>query len=146
MSPRPHLVAILRKNVLVGSRVVEQSQRVISHVGECVEEAWSETHSEADGAHDFDVQMVAGYEKRLHDGGEDITRGVMGPVVGVAWLVVTTYLERFFEVGVDTAEGGDKRGVGELGYFFTAVGDVTAVGFGGGLGRVSCVGHRGIRI
>lgn len=90
--------------------------------------------------------MVAGCEKRLHGGGEDSTRGVVGPVVGMAWLVVTTYLKGFFEVGVDAAEGSDKRGVGELSYFFAAVGDVATVGFGGGLGRVSCVGNGGIRI
>lgn len=84
MSPRPHLVAILHKHILVGSRVVEQSQRVIAHVGEFVEEAWFEAHPEANGTHDFNVQMVAGCEERLHDRGEDSTRGVVGPVVGMA--------------------------------------------------------------
>lgn len=107
---------------------------MVSVVYECVEEARLEPHPQAYGVHDFDVEVVTGLKKVLHGSSED---GVLRPVVGVSRFVVVADLEGLFEVGVNAAKGGDERGVRELGYFFAAVGDVTAVRLGGGLGRVS---------
>lgn len=132
--PRADLVAVLREHFCAGSRVVQKSQRMVSHVRECVEEARIESHPKTYGAHDFDVEVVTGLEEVLHGGSEG---GVLRPVVRVSGLVVAADLEGLFEVGVNAAEGGDERGVRELGHFFAAVRDVAAVGLGGGLGRVS---------
>lgn len=118
---------------------------MIPHIGVFIEEAWFEAHSKADGTHDFNVEIMASCKERLHRSGEHSAGGVVGPVVGVAWLVVAANLKGFFEVGVDVAKGGHERGVGELGYFFAAVGDVAAIGFGGGLGGLVVGGH-GIRV
>lgn len=134
MPPSANLVAVLCKHVRAGSWIVQQSQRVVPYVRECVEKGRIELHSEADSAHDFNVQVVAGFEEVLHGGGKD---WIVWPVVGVPGLIVAADLEGLFEVGVDAAESSDEGRVGELGYFFAAVGDVAAVGLGGGLGRVS---------
>lgn len=53
--PGANLVAVLRKHVRAGSWIVQQSQRVVPYVRECVEEARLELHPEADSAHDFNV-------------------------------------------------------------------------------------------
>lgn len=83
---------------------------------------------------------MANFEEVLHGGGKD---WIAWPVIGVPGLVVAANLEGLFEVGVDAAESGDEGRVGELGYFFAAVGDVAAVGLGGGLERVSWCWGRG---
>lgn len=134
MPPRADLAAVLREHFRAGSWVVQKSQRMVSYVRECVEEARLEPHPKAYGAHDFDMEVVAGLKEVLHGGGED---RVLRPVVGVSGLVVAANFEGLFEVGVNAAEGGDERVVRELGYFFAAMGDVAAIRLGSGLGRVS---------
>lgn len=74
------------------------------------------------------MELLARGEKGLHSGCEG---GVRRPIIGVAFFVVPANFEGLFKVGVGGAEGGNEGGVGELGYFFAAVGDVAAVGFGG---------------
>lgn len=80
------------------------------------------------------MELLTCCEEVLHDVREDCALGVGRPVVWMARFVVAADFEGFFEVWVGGAEGGDEGWVGELGYFFAAVGDVAAVGFGGCLG------------
>lgn len=80
--------------------------------------------------------MLARFKELLHHICKDLALGVeVGrPAVGVVGHPFAADFKGFFEVGVNGAEGLDEGFVGELGYFFAAVGDVAAVGFGGCLG------------
>lgn len=125
---RAHLARVDLEHLLVHGGVVQQTQGVVAHVEEAVEEVGVDAHSHGDRAHYLDVKRLALREKIGHGGFEAHQLALLGgPLVWVTGLVLAPNLEAFLDIGSLAANLVDFCDIGQLCYLLTAWSGVAAV-------------------
>lgn len=128
MLTRPNLQLILLKNLLRHTRVMQQPQSVVAHIGIAVEVALWQAHAYRDCSHDLNMQLLTLVMEARHSLLEP--HGLLianGPVVGETLLALSANLEGLFQIGSLGLQLGDIFLGDELGDLLAAVGDVATV-------------------